>query len=158
MLRPRHGAFAVLGNVDIADTRDPFSTGADPRTFKPAVTTNLFYFNNYMHDWMYSLGFTESARNFQTNNYGRGGSQNDPVNAEAQDGSGTNNANFATPPDGSREPLYRIKARLDSQAVAAYGRFEPLQPGMQVEADILLDRRRLIEWIFEPILGLAGRA
>jgi membrane fusion protein len=29
---------------------------------------------------------------------------------------------------------------------------------MQIEADILLDRRRLIEWIFEPLLGLAGRA
>jgi membrane fusion protein len=34
---------------------------------------------------------------------------------------------------------------------------EPLQPGMQLEADILLDRRRLIEWIFEPLLSLAGR-
>ena len=34
---------------------------------------------------------------------------------------------------------------------------EALQPGMQVEADIQLDRRRLIEWIFEPLLGLAGR-
>lgn len=63
-----------------------------------------------------------------------------------------------TPPDGSREPLYRIKAALDGQAIRAYGRFEPLQPGMQVEADILLDRRRLIEWIFEPLLSLAGRA
>ena len=63
-----------------------------------------------------------------------------------------------TPPDGSREPLYRIKAKLDAQAIAAYDRFEPLQPGMQIEADILLDRRRLIEWIFEPLLGLAGRA
>jgi membrane fusion protein len=62
------------------------------------------------------------------------------------------------PPDGSREPLFRIKAALDAQAIAAYGRLEPLQPGMQVEADILLDRRRLIEWIFEPLLGLAGRA
>jgi membrane fusion protein len=63
-----------------------------------------------------------------------------------------------TPPDGSRESVYRIKARLDAQAITAYGRIEPLQPGMQVEADILLDRRRLIEWIFEPLLGLAGRA
>jgi membrane fusion protein len=63
-----------------------------------------------------------------------------------------------TPPDGSREPLYRIKAELDGQAIRAYGRLEPLQPGMQVEADILLDRRRLIEWIFEPLLSLAGRA
>ena len=56
------------------------------------------------------------------------------------------------------EPLYRIKAELASQSVSAYGRAQPLQAGMQVEADILLDRRRLIEWIFEPLLSLAGRA
>jgi len=61
------------------------------------------------------------------------------------------------PADGSREPVYRIKAALGAQAIRAYGRFEPLQPGMQVEADVLLDRRRLVEWIFEPLLGLAGR-
>lgn len=59
--------------------------------------------------------------------------------------------------DGTREPVYRIKAALDSQAIHAYDRLERLQPGMQFEADILLDRRRLIEWIFEPLLGLAGR-
>ena len=63
-----------------------------------------------------------------------------------------------TPLDGSREPLYRIKVALEGQAIRAYGSLEPLQPGMQVEADILLDRRRLIEWIFEPLLSLAGRA
>ncbi|MGB7926139.1 MAG: M36 family metallopeptidase, partial [Pyrinomonadaceae bacterium] len=80
----------------------PFSTTVDPRTQQAAVVTNLFYFNNIMHDFSYRLGFTESARNFQTNNYGRGGTGNDSVRAEAQDGSGTNNANFATPPDGQR--------------------------------------------------------
>ncbi len=80
----------------------PFSTAVDPRTQQAAVVTNLFYFNNIIHDYSYSLGFTETARNFQTNNYGRGGIGNDSVRAEAQDGSGTNNANFATPPDGSR--------------------------------------------------------
>ena len=62
------------------------------------------------------------------------------------------------PLDGAREPLYRIKVALDSQTVTAYGRAEPLQAGMQVEADVLLDRRRLIEWVIEPLLGLAGRA
>ena len=62
------------------------------------------------------------------------------------------------PADGSREPLYRIKAELTAQSISAYGREEPLQAGMQVEADIRLDRRRLIEWIFEPLLSLAGRA
>ncbi len=62
-----------------------------------------------------------------------------------------------TPIDGTREPVYRIKATLDSQAIRAYDHLERLQPGMQFEADIMLDRRRLIEWIFEPLLGLAGR-
>jgi membrane fusion protein len=63
-----------------------------------------------------------------------------------------------TPLDGSREPVYRIRAAIEGQAIRAYGRLEPLQAGMQVEADVLLDRRRLIEWIFEPLLSLAGRA
>jgi Zn-dependent metalloprotease len=80
----------------------PFSTTVDPRTQQAAVVTNLFYYNNIMHDFSYRLGFTETARNFQTNNYGRGGVGADSVRAEAQDGSGTNNANFATPPDGQR--------------------------------------------------------
>lgn len=65
-------------------------------------TTNLFYWNNLMHDLSYLYGFTESARNFQTNNQGRGGTGNDYVMAEAQDGGGTNNANFSTPADGGR--------------------------------------------------------
>ena len=57
--------------------------------------------NNWIHDKTYALGFTESAGNFQTNNFGKGGLGNDAVQADAQDGSGTNNANFNTPPDGS---------------------------------------------------------
>jgi len=86
----------------------PFSTTVDPRTQQAAVVTNLFYYNNVMHDFSYNLGFTETARNFQTNNFGRGGTGNDSVRAEAQDGSGTNNANFATPPDGSRPRMQQF--------------------------------------------------
>ena len=86
----------------------PFSTAVDPRTQQAAVVTNLFYFNNIMHDFSYTLGFTETSRNFQTNNYGRGGIGNDSVRAEAQDGSGTNNANFATPPDGQRPRMQQF--------------------------------------------------
>ncbi|MBE7169782.1 MAG: M36 family metallopeptidase [Williamsia sp.] len=63
--------------------------------------TNLFYWNNIVHDVTYQYGFNESAGNFQTNNLGRGGSGNDHVLAEAQDGSGYDNANFSTSPDGS---------------------------------------------------------
>ncbi len=66
------------------------------------AVTNLFYWNNIIHDVQYQYGFDEAAGNFQVNNYGRGGAGNDSVQAEAQDGGGTNNANFATPADGSR--------------------------------------------------------
>jgi membrane fusion protein len=57
----------------------------------------------------------------------------------------------------SAEPLYRITVTLDRQAVQAYGEAQPLAAGMQLEADVLLDRRRLIEWIFEPLLSVTGR-
>lgn len=80
----------------------PFDPNAAPDTYRPAAVTNLFFWNNLVHDFAYKYGFTEAAGNFQVNNYGRGGSANDDVRAEAQDYSGTNNANFATPSDGSR--------------------------------------------------------
>jgi len=55
------------------------------------------------------------------------------------------------------EPLYRITVNLDKQDVTAYGTAQALAPGMQLDADVVLDRRRLIEWIFEPVLGIASR-
>ena len=81
-----------------------FDLAAAPTTTtnQMASVTNLFYLNNVIHDELYRHGFNEASGNFQTNNFGRGGAGNDPVNAEAQDGGGTNNANFATPSDGSR--------------------------------------------------------
>ena len=53
------------------------------------------------------------------------------------------------------EPLYRVLVELDQQTVSAYGRAEPLKPGMTVDADILLDQRRLIEWVLEPLYGVS---
>lgn len=49
---------------------------------------NLFYLNNRIHDLLYRHGFDEAAGNFQVDNFGRGGTGNDAVNAEAQDGGG----------------------------------------------------------------------
>ncbi|MEN3329822.1 MAG: hypothetical protein V7638_4629 [Acidobacteriota bacterium] len=105
-----NGAGLSAGHATSAtqDFTFPFSTTVDPRTQQAAVVTNLFYYNNIMHDFSYNLGFTEAARNFQVNNFGRGGTGNDSVRAEAQDGSGTNNANFATPPDGSRPRMQQF--------------------------------------------------
>ncbi|MBT8190176.1 MAG: T9SS-dependent M36 family metallopeptidase [Bacteroidia bacterium] len=79
-----------------------FDEHDDPVDYQDAAITNLFYWNNIMHDVWYQYGFDESAGNFQSNNYGNGGSGNDYVLADAQDGSGNNNANFSTPPDGSK--------------------------------------------------------
>jgi subtilisin-like proprotein convertase family protein len=69
--------------------------------YRMGIVSHLFFWANRYHDRLYELGFTEAARNFQQNNFGRGGLGNDFVRAEAQDSSGTNNANFATPADGS---------------------------------------------------------
>ena len=73
----------------------------NPVTYTNAAVAQLFYWNNWIHDRLYDLGFIEAAGNFQNNNFGRGGLGNDAVQADAQDGSGVNNANFSTPPDGS---------------------------------------------------------
>jgi extracellular elastinolytic metalloproteinase len=85
----------------------PLDLGQNPSTYRDAAVTNLFYWNNIIHDVFYGYGFNELSGNFQVNNYGRGPTTpplgaNDDVRAEAQDGSGTNNANFLTPADGSR--------------------------------------------------------
>src|SRR5690606_19400968 len=85
-----------------------FDFGFDPGTQNPAAyrdaaVANLFYWNNIIHDVTYRYGFDEASGNFQVTNVVSGlGTGGDPVRAEAQDLSGTNNANFSTPSaDGS---------------------------------------------------------
>ena len=78
----------------------PLNLNVAPENNLDPAITNLFYMNNIMHDVWYQYGFDEVSGNFQENNYGNGGDDADYVFAEAQDGGGTNNANFATPGDG----------------------------------------------------------
>ncbi|KAI8905885.1 Fungalysin metallopeptidase-domain-containing protein [Gorgonomyces haynaldii] len=78
----------------------PLDLEDEPEDYLDAAITNLFYWNNIMHDLFYVYGFNEEAGNFQDDNFERGGKGGDAVIANAQDGSGYNNANFATPPDG----------------------------------------------------------
>ena len=115
----------------------PFDPSREPLEFRPAAVTNLFYWNNVIHDVFYRYGFTEAAGNFQVNNYGRGGSANDDVRAEAQDGTPNgvnpplNNANFSTPVDGSRprmqmylwQPAYPNTVTVQAPSPAA-GRYD----------------------------------
>ena len=90
----------------------PNYNSPDPSTdpnFQQFAITNLFYWNNIVHDVSYQYGFNEVSGNFQKNNLSRGGNQNDDVMALAQSGGPGpaavhigNNANFSTPPDGGR--------------------------------------------------------
>ena len=77
-----------------------FDPTLQPGNYIDASVTNLFYWNNILHDVLYQYGFDEPAGNFQSNNYGKGGAAGDPVQADSQDGSAIDNAQFGTPPDG----------------------------------------------------------
>ena len=93
--------FSPEGTAELIFDFD-FDFTQDPALSLDASITNLFYLNNMLHDIFYEYGFDEASGNFQQNNYGNGGNGNDFVYADAQDGSGTNNANFATPGDGAK--------------------------------------------------------
>lgn len=58
---------------------------------------------------------------------------------------------------GPAEPVYRVVVTLDRQSITAYGKEQALQPGMQLDSDILLERRKLYEWVLEPLFTLSGK-
>ena len=74
--------------------------GSSTEQIKASVV-NLFYVNNFLHDWFYDAGFDEASANAQAFNFGRGGVEGDPIQAQAQDYGGRNNANMSTPADGA---------------------------------------------------------
>jgi hypothetical protein len=97
-----------------------------PSTYQSASTVQLFYWCNFAHDKLYELGFTESAGNFQNDNFGRGGVGGDAVEADNQDASAsnindptdgvqTNNANFSTPPEPAatnQDPTWKPRMQM----------------------------------------------
>ena len=99
----------------------PIVDTSNPEDNIEADVTNLFYWSNYLHDWSYIFGFTEAAGNFQENNYGKGGEQDDYVLAETLDGSDTNNATFSAPRDGANGRMEMFKWNVGEQ-------FEVLSP------------------------------
>jgi extracellular elastinolytic metalloproteinase len=119
------GASVFSGLSDTSTTAVPTLTfdrtldpAAQPATFSNirAGIDNLFYWNNLMHDISYQYGFDEPAGNFQASNQGRGGQENDYVHAFAEDGAGLNNADFATPPDGSSPRMRMFQFTVDDVA------------------------------------------
>ena len=83
----------------------PLDINQPPENYEDVSVTNLFYTNNMMHDIWHHYGFDEASGNFQETNYTGMGVGSDSVNADAQDGSGQNNATFGTPPDGQNPTM-----------------------------------------------------
>jgi hypothetical protein len=135
------GNFLAAANLSVT----PSSPGN-----KAVAVENLFYLNNVLHDTLYRHGFDELAGNFQTDNFGKGGLGADPVQAEAQDGSGTDNANFATPPDGRapRMQMYlwtgkgTVQVHVNTPAPATYpgapALFGPALTAAGITGDVVL--------------------
>ena len=134
-IEDRDGNNNTRGRNAVSTTTSPTLTFdfAPDYTQQPTVTvnqnyaiTNLFYWNNIMHDLSYQYGFDEVSGNFQSNNLSRGGLGSDYVVADAQDGISTNNANFSTPADGSRPRMQmflfdgspKIDGDLDNGVIA----------------------------------------
>ena len=149
--RPDRGG-STVGNGQFLTTVDLTTEPSTPGNNAVGVQ-NLFYLNNIVHDALYRAGFNEAAGNFQVSNFGKGGAGDDPVQAEAQDGGGTDNANFSTPRDG-RPPRMQMylwhgagpdhEVVVDSPAAVAgtYGasgaEFGPALTTTGVTGDVLL--------------------
>ncbi|KAH6565974.1 hypothetical protein BASA62_006971 [Batrachochytrium salamandrivorans] len=80
-----------------------FNEAPDTDANLAAAAVNLFYVSNVMHDISYQYGFTESAGNFQTNNFGKGGQGNDAATVNVLNPSKSNDATFFTPPMDNQE-------------------------------------------------------
>jgi hypothetical protein len=98
--------------IDLAAGRSPLDSSS-------ASAANLFYWVNVAHDKFYDLGFDEAARNFQVDNFNRGGRGGDPVRADTLRGAKLttpqmgapvrNNAYFQVTVEGS-QPLLAMLA------------------------------------------------
>ncbi|MBL8911419.1 MAG: M36 family metallopeptidase [Archangium sp.] len=113
-----------IGTTTAMNTFDyTYNVMADPQMAgaqQQSAIIQLFYDNNFFHDWYYDDGFNEAAGNAQTSNLMRGGVGNDPLLSEAQDYSGRSNANMSTPSDGAspRMQMYIFDGN-DSASVTA---------------------------------------
>jgi membrane fusion protein len=54
-------------------------------------------------------------------------------------------------------PVYRIRVALPQQVVQAYGGGAVLQPGMTLQANIVLERRSFLQWLLDPVMAVKNR-
>jgi uncharacterized repeat protein (TIGR01451 family) len=97
-----------VGNPDRVFS-PPLDLTLDPTNYIDGSTVQLFWRANWYHDRLYQFGFTESAGNYQDNNFGRGGLGNDHIICYVQAGADVgylNNSMFAPAPDGISGQCY----------------------------------------------------
>ncbi|PFH08693.1 membrane fusion protein [Collimonas sp. PA-H2] len=96
---------------------------------------------------------------YQAYPYQKFGHQKGVVESVARTALPNNELNAIGVPAGGNgsEPMYRITVRLASQQVQAYGRPQPLQAGMLLDADVQQEKLRLYEWVLEPLYSLTGK-
>lgn len=96
----------------------------DPAKYADASTVNLFYTLNKYHDLLYRYGFTPASGNFEEAESSEGGRGGDPIVAYAISSAGINNADFTTPPDGSKPRVRMYKFHTKENATERDGDFE----------------------------------
>ena len=99
-LRPDAGHLKVFDYSYDPQVTEKTEALEEAQKYIDAAVVQLFYTTNLVHDLYYRYGFHELSGNFQQYNFDKGGEESDAIIANAQDGSGYNNANFMTPPDG----------------------------------------------------------
>ncbi|PCJ47518.1 MAG: hypothetical protein COA74_11475 [Gammaproteobacteria bacterium] len=120
-------ARATTTSTDTFDYTHDYDLNSITTEARNAAVVNLFYVNNFLHDWFYDNGFDEAAGNAQVDNYSRGGIAGDPLLAEGQDFDGFDNANMRTPSDGGSPVmqmfLFRQGDASSSLSVTGLGTF-----------------------------------
>jgi membrane fusion protein len=96
---------------------------------------------------------------YQAYPYQKFGHQQGTVDSVAKTALPTIELNGLGNPHGNptNEPFYRITVKLAAQTINAYGKPQPLQTGMLLEADVLQEKRHLYEWVLEPLYSLSGK-
>ncbi|MCO5566016.1 hypothetical protein L7F22_019691 [Adiantum nelumboides] len=95
-----------------------------PDDYADASTVNLFYTLNMYHDLMYLYGFTPAAGNFEEAESKEGGRGGDAIIAYSISSAGINNADFTTPPDGSKPRVRMYKWHTKENRTERDGDFE----------------------------------
>ena len=55
------------------------------------------------------------------------------------------------------EPVYRVRVKLDKQSIVAFDKSTPLQPGMTLQSNIVLERQSFLAWILQPLNAVLNR-